>query len=74
MVEFKVELPEERKKELQESRKLLEDIKRELSQYHRDNHEEKCIYFSCNINGKRLVVSGPRNGALTIYQNITKDS
>ena len=53
---------------------LSEDIERELSQYHRDNQDEKCIYFSCNINGKRLVVSGPRNGALTIYQNITKDS
>lgn len=53
---------------------LAEDIKRELSQYHKANHEQKCIYFSCNINGKRIVVSGPRNGALTIYQNISKDS
>jgi len=30
MVEFKVELPEERKKELRESRALLEEIKREI--------------------------------------------
>ena len=35
MVEFKVELPEERKKELQESRKLLEDIKREIERAER---------------------------------------
>lgn len=53
---------------------LAADIERELSQYHKGNHEQKCIYFSCNINGKRIVVSGPRNGALTIYQNISKDS
>ena len=52
---------------------IAEDIERELKQYHRDNHEQRCIYFSCNINGKRLVVSGPRNGELTIYQNIDKD-
>jgi len=30
MVEFKIELPEERKKELRESRALLEEIKREI--------------------------------------------
>ena len=35
MVEFKVELPEERKKELQESQKLLEDIRRELERAER---------------------------------------
>jgi predicted DNA-binding protein YlxM (UPF0122 family) len=50
---------------------LSDDIQRELSQYHQGNHEEKCIYFSCNINGRRLVVSGPRNGQLTVYQNIS---
>lgn len=50
---------------------LSDDIQRELSQYHQGNHEEKCIYFSCNINGRRMVVSGPRNGQLTVYQNIS---
>jgi len=35
MVEFKVELPEERKKELLASQKLLEDIKRELERAER---------------------------------------
>jgi len=35
MVEFKVELPEERKKELRQSRRLLEDIKRELERAER---------------------------------------
>jgi len=35
MVEFKVELPEERKKELLASQKLLEDIKREIERAER---------------------------------------
>ena len=35
VVEFKVELPEERKKELLASQKLLEDIKRELERAER---------------------------------------
>ena len=35
MVEFKVELPEERKKELRESRALLEAIKREIERAER---------------------------------------
>ena len=34
-VEFKVELPEERKKELRESRALLEAIKREIERAER---------------------------------------
>jgi len=35
LVEFKVELPEERKKELLTSQKLLENIKRELERAER---------------------------------------
>jgi len=35
VVEFKVELPEERKKELRESRALLEEIKREIERAER---------------------------------------
>jgi len=35
MVEFKIELPEERKKELRESRALLEEIKREIERAER---------------------------------------
>jgi len=53
---------------------LSQELDSALSQYHKNNHEKKCIYFSANINGKRIVVSGPRNGELTIYQNINKDS
>jgi transposase InsO family protein len=49
---------------------LSDELNRALSQYHPDNHEQQCIYFSANINGKRIVVSGPRNGELRIYQNI----
>jgi transposase-like protein len=51
---------------------LSDDLERELKQYHKGNQDEKCIYFSANINGKRIVVSGPRNGELSIYQNIDK--
>lgn len=53
---------------------LSDELNSVLSQYHQDNHENQCIYFSANINGKRLVVSGPRNGELTIYQNINHGS
>ena len=49
---------------------LSDELNSVLAQYHKDNHENRCIYFSANINGKRIVVSGPRNGELTIYQNI----
>jgi len=49
---------------------LSDELNMALSQYHKDNHEKQCIYFSANINGRRIVVSGPRNGELTIYQNI----
>ena len=35
VVEFKVELPEERKRELRESRALLEEIKREIERAER---------------------------------------
>lgn len=53
---------------------LAEELNNALGQYHRDNHDQQCIYFSANINGKRIVVSGPRNGELTIYQNIDGDN
>lgn len=53
---------------------LSDELNSVLSQYHQNNHDKQCIYFSANINGKRLVVSGPRNGELTIYQNINQDS
>jgi len=52
---------------------LAGELNQALNQYHRDNHEQQCIYFSANINGKKFVVSGPRNGALTIYQNIDQE-
>ena len=52
---------------------MSDELTSALSQYHKDNHEEKCIYFCANINGKRIVVSGPRNGELTIYQNINNE-
>jgi transposase InsO family protein len=53
---------------------LSQEVQQELSQYHAGNHQDKCLYFCCNINGKKIVVSGPRNGELTIYQNQSKGS
>ena len=33
------------------------------------NDQSKQIYFCCNINGEKIVVSGPRSGELSIYRN-----
>ncbi len=46
------------------------EIEQELKSYSNGNRENERIYFSCNINGKKMVVSGPRNGELGVYQNI----
>lgn len=49
---------------------ISDELTSALSQYHKGNHDQQCIYFSANINGKRIVISGPRNGELSVYQNI----
>ena len=33
------------------------------------NDQSKQIYFCCNINGEKIVVSGPRSGELSIYRS-----
>lgn len=48
---------------------ISEELEKELALYRSGRREKECIYFCCNINGKKIVVSGPRNGELTIYQN-----
>jgi transposase InsO family protein/transposase-like protein len=48
---------------------VSEELEKELAMYRNGKREKECIYFCCNINGKKIVISGPRNGELTIYQN-----
>lgn len=52
---------------------VAEDLENELASYKTGQRPKECIYFCCNINGKRLVVSGPRNGELTVHQNGKKE-
>jgi len=53
---------------------LADELENELQNYVNGNREEQCIYFSCNIKGKKMVVSGPRDNKLSIYQNIEEDT
>ena len=46
---------------------LAEDLERELAIHRNGGRINECIYFCCNINGKKIVVSGPRNGQLTVH-------
>ena len=41
----------------------------ELEQYRSGTKLSEQIYFSCNIQGEKIVVSGPRTGELNIYRN-----
>ncbi|MCK5196983.1 MAG: transposase family protein, partial [Spirochaetales bacterium] len=47
---------------------LNEEIEKELSRY-KGNRYDECIYFSCNIRGKKFVISGPRDSEIKIYQD-----
>lgn len=47
---------------------VAEELEKELEIYRNGGRKNECIYVSCNINGKKLVISGPRNGELNIYQ------
>ena len=49
---------------------ISEELENELGTYCNNMRSNECIYFSCNINGKKLVVSGSRDKNLSIYQNI----
>ncbi len=48
---------------------IAEDLEKELASYHAGGRADERIYFCCNIQGRRLVVSGPRSGELNIYSN-----
>ncbi len=48
---------------------IAEDLEKELAIYHAGGRADERIYFCCNIQGRRLVVSGPRSGELNIYSN-----
>lgn len=52
---------------------MAEELEKELENYREEQRAGECIYFCCNINGKKMVVSGPRNGELTIYNNISEE-
>ena len=46
---------------------IAEDLEKELASYHAGGRADERIYFCCNIQGQRLVVSGPRSGELKLY-------
>ena len=48
---------------------IADDLSKELALYKTEQRKNQRIYFCCNINGKKLVVSGPRNGELKIHLN-----
>ena len=48
---------------------IAADLEKELASYHAGGRADERIYFCCNIQGRRLVVSGPRGGELSIYSN-----
>ena len=48
---------------------LSEELEKELLEYKTGNRENKIIYFACNIKGKKIVVSGPRDEETNIYIN-----
>ena len=46
---------------------ISEELEKELETYKTGNRIKECIYFCCNINGKKLVVSGTRKDELKVY-------
>jgi transposase InsO family protein/predicted DNA-binding protein YlxM (UPF0122 family) len=46
---------------------IAEDLEKELASYHGGGRAHERIYFCCNIQGRRLVVSGPRRGEFNVY-------
>lgn len=48
---------------------IAEDLEKELASYRAGGRADERIYFCCNIQGRRLVVSGPRGGELNIYSS-----
>ncbi|MCG7853039.1 MAG: integrase core domain-containing protein [Methanosarcinaceae archaeon] len=48
---------------------VARDLQQELSRYKSGDMRDKRIYFCCNIEGQKLVVSGMRNDSLRVYTN-----
>ena len=48
---------------------LSEELNKELLEYKSGNRANEMIYFSCNIKGEKVVVSGPTVGEANIYIN-----
>lgn len=46
----------------------------ELKKYGSGGRSSEQIYFSCNIQGEKIVVSGPRTGELNVYRNNNSES
>jgi len=46
---------------------MNEELEKELETYKSGDRKEECIYFCCNINGKKLVVSGSRKDEIKVY-------
>jgi len=46
---------------------MSEELEKELKTYKSGDRKEECIYFCCNINGKKLVVSGSRKDKIQVY-------
>lgn len=53
---------------------IAEDLEKELASYKNGGRANERIYFCCNIQGRRIVVSGPRSEELSIYCNDSKQS
>lgn len=47
---------------------INDELLQELSKYKRKSYNE-CIYISCNIKGKKIVISGPRDAEIKIYKD-----
>jgi hypothetical protein len=48
---------------------VARDLQQELLRYKSGDMRDKRIYFCCNIEGQKLVVSGMRNDSLRVYTN-----
>ncbi len=53
---------------------LSEDLEKELQEHKNGNRKDQRIYFSCNIRGKKIVVTGARDGDVDVYVNNEKDA
>jgi len=48
---------------------LSEELEKELGEYKNGKREDEIIYFTCNIQGKKIVISGAKNEEASVYIN-----